>query len=109
MTKIRKIIHKHDKANFVTHNDVMMIGHSHTLLGTLKADYKTLERVFGSPNSDNHWRIQFDSTSLFSQVVICSKDSHYFNTFIKDVKSWIVKGYDHKLMNRVVTEVKKYG
>ena len=84
-----------------------------TTLATQETDLSTLAAKLGVNQADlfkdnaNNRNMQRSINALL--IAARAAGITKYDTFIKDVKSWIVKGYDHKLMNRVVTEVKKYG
>ena len=108
------LIHKHDKATFVTHNDIMLVGCGHILLGNIKTKYESLVRTFGSPEVclgsktvDFIWRIQYQVGNLESQIVIYNQRQEYqpMVTDYRQIKNWLVKGYNKQYYDRTIKEI----
>ena len=112
------IIHKHDKATFVTHNDIILVGCGHILLGNIKTKYNSLVRTFGSPEVylgsktvDFIWRIQYQVGNLGSQIVIHNqrKEGQPMVTDYRQIKNWLVKGYNKQYYDRTIKEIQNNG
>ena len=111
------IIHKHDKATFVTHNDIMLVGCGHHQLGSIKTKYEHLVKVFGSPelclgskSVDFMWRIQYEPGNLESQVVILNlpRAIQPIPFDYRLITNWLIKGYNNKFYQQTIKELKNY-
>ena len=112
------LIHKHDKATFVTHNDIVLVGCGHLTLGNIMTRYETLVRVFGSPelclgsnNIDFIWRVQYKPDDLGSQIVIhnVTQAVQPIPSDYRQITNWLVKGYDRRYYNQTIKEIQNYG
>ena len=112
------LIHKHDKATFVTHNDIILVGCGHILLGNIKTKYESLVRTFGSPEVclgsktvDFIWRIQYQVGNLESQIVIHNQrqEDQPMVADYRQIKNWLVKGYNKQYYDRTIKEIQNNG
>ena len=82
------------------------------------SSWKSLVRTFGSPEVclgsktvDFIWRIQYQVGNLESQIVIYNQrqEDQPMVTDYRQIKNWLVKGYNKQYYDRTIKEIQNNG